>query len=285
MVLELVSSSLLRAKTMSIINCDMDPVMCNPYMTHSINYTCIMKDTDGTATCTVNYTLTYEPGEPRRHFGVPLQYLCYNGDILGVPAALALCCSKILRDSRALEGIFRINVRLDAVEDIKKVMELQLPADLMAVTMKTSDMVIDMDISDMFPNNEYGGHHAAAILKSFLRDMPEPLITYEKYDCFVSVVAGQDSDTPDVKSRKPKEIILSDKQIIELKRLLYTLPPHNLLVIAVLMKLLNIIAFNQDKTKMGYNALAIVIAPNIMRSMISNSNPMIAMEEGHKTTR
>src|SRR5690606_41065756 len=53
----------------------------------------------------------------RRHFGVQLVSLCThaNGDI-GIPAILEHSMAKILRDAAGIEGVFRVSVRLEALE-------------------------------------------------------------------------------------------------------------------------------------------------------------------------
>jgi len=92
----------------------------------------------------------------------------------------------------------------------------------------------------------------AALLKLFLRELPEPLITNNMYSTFLdlgrTVVAGNAAP------------------LFELKEHLKTLPLANKTILKILIALLAKVASFESSNKMSPSNLAIVLAPNIMWS-------------------
>jgi hypothetical protein len=99
--------------------------------------------------------------------------------------------------------------------------------------------------------NEYSDLYTiAALLKLYLRELPEPLLTHNMYNTFLelgrTVVEGKDP---------PVEV---------LKEHLKSLPQANKSILKILMALLAKVASFESSNKMTSSNLAIVIAPNIM---------------------
>ncbi|XP_012164348.2 uncharacterized protein LOC100650641 isoform X1 [Bombus terrestris] len=92
-------------------------------------------------------------------------------------------------------------------------------------------------------------HHAidvANCLKTFFRDLPEPLIPYTYHDLFVHCVM--------LKTYCVQALLLA----------CILLPPHHLNTLAFLMEFLKKVAQYEKQNKMGIDNLAKVIGPNIM---------------------
>lgn len=98
------------------------------------------------------------------------------------------------------------------------------------------------------------------VLKLFLRDLPEPVFTYELYQCFVEAV------------RKSMRSFILMKGIADpkgrmhcLKQGISVLPPGNKAIISRLFKFFRNQALNEESSKMIASNIAIVFAPSLLR--------------------
>ncbi|KAH9632838.1 hypothetical protein HF086_005893 [Spodoptera exigua] len=96
----------------------------------------------------------------------------------------------------------------------------------------------------------YAVHVRASVLKSFFRELPEPLLTFDLYDDFI--LASQISD--------PQE------RVSTIFTILRKLPKPNFDLVERLIFHLARVALGEDHNRMGPNALAIVFAPCILRT-------------------
>ncbi|XP_076443388.1 unconventional myosin-IXb-like isoform X3 [Babylonia areolata] len=97
---------------------------------------------------------------------------------------------------------------------------------------------------------EYPVHVLTAVMKGFLRDLPEPLLTYDLYDDFL-----RGSEIKD--QREQAQCLFS---IVE------KLPRPNYHLFERLTFHLAKVAMHEDSTKMSVNGLAIIFAPCLLRS-------------------
>lgn len=91
-------------------------------------------------------------------------------------------------------------------------------------------------------------HVVASVLKSYLRELPEPLLTYRLYDSFIAA------------SRQLTE----QARLNSLWESINSLPDTNYQNLRYLIKFLSALTKNQNKNKMTPSNLAIVIAPNLL---------------------
>ncbi|XP_075979889.1 unconventional myosin-IXa-like isoform X4 [Anticarsia gemmatalis] len=98
--------------------------------------------------------------------------------------------------------------------------------------------------------DSYAVHVRASVLKSFFRELPEPLLTFDLYDDFI--MAAQISD--------PQE------RVSTIFTILRKLPKPNFDLVERLIFHLARVALGEDHNRMGPNALAIVFAPCILRT-------------------
>lgn len=103
-------------------------------------------------------------------------------------------------------------------------------------------------ISPPFPPEYQDVHVIAGVLKSYLRDLPEPLLTYYLYDEFVS-----GAQLPSEDGRR-KAILSAVKK----------LPKSNYQNVRYLSKFLSILAQNEPTNKMTSQNIAIVMSPNLL---------------------
>ena len=98
-------------------------------------------------------------------------------------------------------------------------------------------------------------HSVAGVLKQFLRDLPEPLLTHALYDEFV----GSSSDS-----------VEESKSISIIQGAIHKLPQLNRFLLKCLIESLVEIAKKQEVNKMSERNLAIVFSPNILRPIASS---------------
>jgi len=129
-------------------------------------------------------------------------------------------------------GIYRISAEHSLIETLKNKLD--------------SGAAYDLATEDI--------HTLTGIFKTFLRELPEPLLTFDLHDEFMG--AGEDVGKLRVAVKK--------------------LPVINLALLHDLMKHLNDLSDHADKTNMGVSNLAIVIAPNILWCD-SHQDPLAAL--------
>ena len=93
-------------------------------------------------------------------------------------------------------------------------------------------------------------HVLAAAVKAFLRELPEPLLTFSLYDDFLRAVSIQD------KQDQAQTVFAIIEQ----------LPPANYQLLERLLFHLARVAHHEHDNRMSANALAIVFAPCILRT-------------------
>ena len=98
-------------------------------------------------------------------------------------------------------------------------------------------------------------HVLATILKSFFRDLPEPLLTYESYDPLLNATALQDPDD----------------QLQTTYNIIKGIPKINYDLLERLVFHMVRVAQHEAYNRMSCNALAIVFAPCILRSQRSQT--------------
>lgn len=117
---------------------------------------------------------------------------------------------------------------------------------------KVKELKSKMDESDQgtIKFEGYPVHVLAAVLKSFLRDMPEPLLTFDCYDDFIR--AANLTDPAD--------------KVSTLFTILKKLPKCNFVLMERLIFHLARVALHEETNRMNASALAIVFAPCILRT-------------------
>ncbi|CAG9786264.1 unnamed protein product [Diatraea saccharalis] len=161
-------------------------------------------------------------------FGYPLEeHLRVTGRTIAFPIELCVCTLHELALSE--EGLFRI---AGGTSKIRR-MKLSLDAGLFNVP-------LPRDYRDM--------HVVASVLKSYLRELPEPLLTYRLYENFIAA------------SRQPSE----QARLNALWEAIHLLPDANFQNLRYLIKFLSALTQNQSTNKMTPSNLAIVIAPNLL---------------------
>ncbi|KAG9260119.1 rho GTPase-activating protein 19 [Astyanax mexicanus] len=139
-----------------------------------------------------------------------------------------------------VEGLFRVpgnSIRQQALREM-----LNAGAD------------IDLETGDYHP------HDVATLLKTFLGELPEPLLTHRHYHAHLKIAEMTLFDEKGNKTSVPHK----ERQIEALQLLFMLLPPANRSLLKLLLDLLYQTAKKQDKNKMSAHNLAIMFAPHII---------------------
>ncbi|XP_015266864.1 PREDICTED: rho GTPase-activating protein 17, partial [Gekko japonicus] len=159
-------------------------------------------------------------------FGTPLEeHLKRSGREIALP--IEACVMMLLETGMKEEGLFRIAAGASKLKKLKAALDC-------------STSQLDEFYSDP--------HAVAGALKSYLRELPEPLMTYALYEEWTQVANVQDQD----------------KKLQDLWRICQKLPKQNLANFRYLIKFLAKLAQLSDVNKMTPSNIAIVLGPNLL---------------------
>ncbi|XP_054848670.1 rho GTPase-activating protein 17 isoform X2 [Eublepharis macularius] len=159
-------------------------------------------------------------------FGTPLEeHLKRSGREIALP--IEACVMMLLETGMKEEGLFRIAAGASKLKKLKAALDC-------------STSQLDEFYSDP--------HAVAGALKSYLRELPEPLMTYALYEEWTQVANVQDQD----------------KKLQDLWRICQKLPKQNLANFRYLIKFLAKLAQCSDVNKMTPSNIAIVLGPNLL---------------------
>ncbi|XP_034187751.1 rho GTPase-activating protein 44 isoform X2 [Osmia lignaria lignaria] len=172
-------------------------------------------------------------------YGYPLEeHLRVTNRKIALP--IQLCVSALLRLGMEEEGLFRI------AGASSKSRRIKLSLDACCLTLPTA-----LEYKDP--------HVIAGALKSYLRELPEPLLTHKLYSEWMAAA----------------KITNNEARLRALWDVLHKLPPANLENLRFLIKFLAVLTKNQDVNKMSPQNIAIVIAPNLIWSPQEDVNTMV----------
>ncbi|NWX24203.1 RHG06 protein, partial [Aegotheles bennettii] len=175
--------------------------------------------------------------DPRRSLGKK-RMLSLNPISWQVPRIVDRCCKHIETHGLQTVGIFRVGSSRKRVQQLREEFDRGL---------------------DVFLDEHQSVHDVAALLKEFLRDMPDPLIPRELYGAFLST-ASMDSPA----------------QTAALQLLLFLLPPCHSDTLHRLLRFLGKVAQHAESSrgpdgqeipgnKMTVSNLATIFGPNILQ--------------------
>ncbi|XP_027266106.1 rho GTPase-activating protein 17 isoform X12 [Cricetulus griseus] len=159
-------------------------------------------------------------------FGTPLEeHLKRSGREIALP--IEACVMLLLETGMKEEGLFRIGAGASKLKKLKAA----------------------LDCSTSHLDEFYSDPHAVAgALKSYLRELPEPLMTFSLYEEWTQVASVQDQD----------------KKLQYLWTTCQKLPPQNFVNFRYLIKFLAKLAQTSDINKMTPSNIAIVLGPNLL---------------------
>ncbi|KAI4881682.1 hypothetical protein NFI96_031336 [Prochilodus magdalenae] len=141
-------------------------------------------------------------------------------------------CSEFIEEHGIVDGIYRLSGVSSNTQKLRSEFDNE----------GTPDLYKDVYLQDI--------HCVSSLCKAYFRELPNPLLTYQLYDHFAEAVAVQ----------------LEDERLVKIKEVLKELPPLHYKTLEFLMKHLLKMSTFSDQTNMHARNLAIVWAPNLLRS-------------------
>ncbi|KAM7054705.1 rho GTPase-activating protein 30 isoform 1-T1 [Molossus nigricans] len=165
-----------------------------------------------------------------RVFGCDLQeHLQHSGQ--EVPQVLR-SCAEFVEEYGVVDGIYRLSGVSSNIQKLRQEFEAERKPDLRR----------EVYLQDI--------HCVSSLCKAYFRELPDPLLTYRLYDKFAEAVAVQ----------------LEPERLVKILEVLRELPVPNYRTLEFLMRHLVHMASFSAQTNMHARNLAIVWAPNLLRS-------------------
>ncbi|XP_054988898.1 unconventional myosin-IXa isoform X2 [Sorex araneus] len=186
----------------------------------------------------------YDPEQSSRQFGVELSRL--TSEDRTVPLVVEKLINYIEMHGLYTEGIYRKSGSTNKIKELRQGLD-------------TDAESVNLD--------DYNIHVIASVFKQWLRDLPNPLMTFELYEEFLRAMGLQERKET---IRGVYSVIdqLSRTHLNTLERLIFHLVR---------------IALQEDTNRMSANALAIVFAPCILRCP-DTIDPLQSVQDISKTT-
>uniref|UniRef100_A0A2D4JDT4 Rho-GAP domain-containing protein n=1 Tax=Micrurus lemniscatus lemniscatus TaxID=129467 RepID=A0A2D4JDT4_MICLE len=166
------------------------------------------------------------PPLPTQQFGVSLQYLRAKNKGELIPPVMNHTVAYLKKRGLKTEGLFRRSAVVKSIQEIQK--------------LYNQGKTVDFD--------EYGDIHIpGVILKAFLRELPEPLLTFAMYDQIIQITSVE-----------------SSLRVTRCKEIVHRLPEHNYVVLKFLMCFLHMVSQETIFNKMTSSNLACVFGLNLI---------------------
>ncbi|KFO61263.1 SH3 domain-binding protein 1, partial [Corvus brachyrhynchos] len=180
------------------------------------------------------------------YYGVSLEtHLKSLGREIALP--IEACVMMLLASGMKEEGLFRLAAGASVLKKLKS-------------SLASGSNALEEFYSD--PHAVAGGSTAPPLLpgalKSYLRELPQPLMTFELYDEWVKVASLKDIDS----------------RVQSLQDTCSRLPQDSYNNLRYLIKFLAKLAEHQEVNKMTPSNIAIVLGPNLLWSQQSTGDPM-----------
>ncbi|XP_062448410.1 rho GTPase-activating protein 8 isoform X2 [Rhea pennata] len=166
------------------------------------------------------------PPLPTQQFGVSLQYIKDKNEGELIPPVLKQTVSYLKIKGLRVEGLFRRSASIQTIKDVQKLYNL-------------GKSVNFDDYDDI--------HIPAVILKTFLRELPEPLLTFECFDHILGITSVE-----------------SSLRVTRCKQIVQGLPEHNYVVLKYLICFLHMVSQESIYNRMTGSNLACVFGLNLI---------------------
>nr|XP_055072708.1 unconventional myosin-IXb isoform X4 [Misgurnus anguillicaudatus] len=183
-----------------------------------------------------------EPGS--HHFGVRVCHLV--NDRAPVPIVLEIMLEHVEMNGLYTEGIYRKSGSANRMKELHQLLEMG---------------------PEFVCLEDYPIHAITGLVKQWLRELPEPLMTFTHYNDFLRAI----------------ELPEKQEQLLAIYKVLEQLPTANFNTLERLIFHLVRVAKEEKSNRMTPNSLAIVFAPCILRCPDS-ADPLMSMKDVAKTT-
>lgn len=163
-----------------------------------------------------------------RCFGRPIASVVQTDNVNQIPTFLVRCCEFLREHGIDKVGLFRVSGEQQELFRIKHM----------------------LDYSEHFSFDGANPYSVTGIVKLFVRELPEPLLTFTRYEDMVQAARSENWD--------------------KLRELKMSLLEPNLSVLQYLCEFLAEVSLNVAHNKMSSANLAIVFAPDLMRPVVES---------------
>ncbi|KFM02140.1 SH3 domain-binding protein 1, partial [Aptenodytes forsteri] len=178
------------------------------------------------------------------YYGVPLEtHLKSLGREIALP--IEACVMMLLASGMREEGLFRLAAGASVLTKLKSSLKKKLKSSLASGSNALEEFYSDP-------------HAVAGALKSYLRELPQPLMTFELYNEWVKVASLKDVDS----------------RVQSLQDTCSRLPRESYNNLRYLIKFLAKLAEHQELNKMTPSNIAIVLGPNLLWTQQSTGDPV-----------
>ncbi|KAM8715062.1 hypothetical protein ACLKA7_002158 [Drosophila subpalustris] len=154
-------------------------------------------------------------------------------------------CAEFIENYGVIDGIYRLSGITSNIQRLRRAFDEERVPDLGNPEMK-------QDI-----------HAVSSLLKMYFRELPNPLCTYQLYDNFVEAIQIKADET--------------DERLRLMKETVRKLPPPHFRTLQYLSEHLHKVSQHHERTGMTDKNLAIVWAPNLLRSPALESGGVAAL--------
>ncbi|KAG9350669.1 hypothetical protein JZ751_024558 [Albula glossodonta] len=197
-----------------------------------------------TTDCSTYCAKKYEEESSSQHFGVRVCLLISEKN--PVPIVLEMMLEHVEMNGLYTEGIYRKSGSANRMKELHQLLE-------------TNPQIVCLE--------DYPIHTVTGLVKQWLRELPDPLMTFTHYNDFLRAV----------------ELPEKPEQLHAIYKVLEQLPLANYNTLERLIFHLVRVAKEEVHNRMSPNSLAIVFAPCILRSP-DTSDPLMSMKDVAKTT-
>ena len=181
-------------------------------------------------------------------FGVELKDVLKRfGEPFGVPKRIKELVEFVEQNYLETEGLFRIPGHSKGMDDLAE---------------KLNTAVDPIDYATMELTNK--PHTICGLLKKYTRELPQPLLTFELYEDFIT--AAKLPNTSAETKQKQKE---------EFKKLVDKLPVENYNLLGRICQLFSKVTQNEGKTKMNASNISRSFGTNLMKMKVVDDQKML----------
>ncbi|KAH9407785.1 Rho GTPase-activating protein 32 [Tyrophagus putrescentiae] len=182
-----------------------------------------------------------------RVFGCDLcEHLANSGHDL--PLVLTACCAYIEAHGLSSNGIYRLSGVASTIHRLRAIFD----EDRSFIKRKRISSRRPIPTGDIVDSAGVDIHAVSSLLKLFFRELPNPLLTFSLYDDFVAAMRDETMD--------------DSTRLQSIRTLVISLPPPHWRTLRFLTRHLSYVSKFESKTGMTPKNLAIVWAPNLLRS-------------------
>ena len=163
-----------------------------------------------------------------------------------LPIIVEKCLGEVEKRGLAEQGIYRLSGSSAAIKDLKALFNTGISDShfINCLLNSVDAMAIDLSASEFGDINVITG-----VLKLFLREMPEPLCTFDLFDNFMQAA----------------EIVEYDERMIAIKDLVHHLPAPNYFLLKRIIEHLERVTDFEETNHMYASNLAIVFGPTLLK--------------------